>query len=133
MFSENEVLLLIISVLAIYIGVTVLWNRLLIAAEINSSMFSSKFTIETADRIFSVFEDYVRDGIWCQVVITLWRSRKTREFYLSRTYEYNDGKPLQEFQYVDKFKAKEIIQKFAPKDIAPGLIADWIERTNRAI
>jgi len=90
MFSENEVFAIIVLVLAIYIGMNILWRRALESMENGAYYsFTRGFEVQYGDRIFSVYEDSVRDGIWCQTVVTLWRDRRNKEFYISKTHEYN--------------------------------------------
>ena len=133
MFSENEVVLMVTCVLAVYIGLSVLWSRLINGLEEKKEYFTTSFRIEKGNKIFSFSEDYIYDGILCQMIISLWRSRTNGNFYVSRTFEFNGNKPLQEFVYVDRFKAKDIIEKNAPKELAASLIADWIEGGNRVL
>ncbi len=134
MFSQNEVFVFILISLAIYIGLSVLWKRALDAVEMAGySSFKMDFSLNRADRIFGYTCDEISDGIWCQVIISLWRNRKSREFFIVKTYEYNKNKSIQQFAYVDRWQAKKIIEDFAPKSVSKDLVADWVDRTNRAI
>lgn len=129
MFSAIETLYMCSFILSIYIGMMMVLSRIKRILQYGSS-FETRFSIEKSDKIFSYTEEAVEDGILIVSLISLWRERRTKDFFVLITAE---NKKNQQYSYLESWKARELINKKAPSNIKSQLILDWINCNDRSL
>ncbi len=92
--------------------------------------YERKFNVEKSDKVFGYTEEIIDNGVLITVLTSLWKERKTRDFFVLITFE---GNKKQKYYYLESWKAKELINQKSPTNIKEQLIFDWISCHDRAL
>lgn len=129
MFSSTETLYMCSFFLSIYIGLSIVLSKIKKIMDQDNYSIKRKFLVEKSDRVFGYTDNLINDGVWSKVMISLWKERKTKDFFVLATYE--DTRKPQTSHFLDRWKAQQLIEEKAPKETKNQLISDWITRREK--